>query len=101
MSLAKEIAEGRLFLYRVLQPERATLSILPYGDTWVMQECRGPNNENRCADCIAAVHQWLATAQGKTLQEIRSKRSPANPDALLDAYYPDEVEERIMWRRQR
>ncbi len=73
MSLATEIAAGRLFLYRVVRPERATLSIAPNGNTWMIQECRGANNANVTPTCIAAVHEWLVTQKKESKQEIHNQ----------------------------
>jgi hypothetical protein len=53
--------DGRpgLYVYRVLRPERATLSIIRRGAQWLINELRCAHNQPPAADTVAAVRQWL------------------------------------------
>ncbi len=53
--------DGRpgLYVYRVLRPERATLSIIRRGSQWLINELRCAHNQPPAAGTVAAVRQWL------------------------------------------
>jgi len=57
--LLPKLASGQLFLYRVLEPERATLSIRRKNGKWCLNEIEGPKNEPVKEETIAQVVQWL------------------------------------------
>ncbi len=63
-SLAPEVASGRAYLYRVLAPARATLSLRcrTPGD-WRVEELRGYGNRAVGPEVRAAVAQWLDSVE--------------------------------------
>ena len=40
-SYARRVAGGRLYFYRMIEPERLTIAIRPRGDWWAVEEIRG------------------------------------------------------------
>jgi hypothetical protein len=63
MSYADDIADGGIYLYRVLQPERATLSIVP-GENggWQIGQLLRAHNEPVSEATYQGVAQWLSRA---------------------------------------
>ena len=71
-SYIDSVREGQHFIYRVLTPERATVSVrrtLPKfdGDTrtkeWVIDQLKGKRNDSVSAECERTVADWFETAQ--------------------------------------
>jgi len=57
---ARLVAAGEICIYRVLAPERATLSIVPAGDgSWRRRELRAAANADVSDETRATVDQWL------------------------------------------
>jgi hypothetical protein len=56
----ESIRAGRVFIYKVLQPERATLSIVrsPSGE-WVLQQLRGHSNAPVKMETLVHVKKWI------------------------------------------
>ena len=51
--------DQRVALYRVLRPQRATLSLVRRGSRWRVGQLRLCANGRPSADCYATVHWWL------------------------------------------
>ncbi len=64
LAYAEEIAAGRVYLYSVHHPERATLAIRKdeASHEWGIQEVRAAGNAAVSADTVAYVHSWFAAA---------------------------------------
>lgn len=63
MDYATRIARGRIYLYRVLEPERATLSIKPNKQSsWQIEELLAAGNQPVSAEAWQTVEQWLKRA---------------------------------------
>ncbi len=65
---------GAVALYRVMAPERATLSLVRDRGVWKISELKGPCNRHVSPKTREAVRQWLA---GETDKSLR----PPRPDA--------------------
>ena len=75
-SYAPRVAEQRgVYLYKVLEPERATLSIQRDANGWAVAELLGRENRPVSATTRTAVEAWLATA-GTSERRPWSPRSP-------------------------
>jgi hypothetical protein len=63
-SYAPRVREGRVFIYRVLQPERATLSLIRT-DTgrWEIGELKASRNRPVSEQTQDLVEQWLSDWQ--------------------------------------
>jgi len=59
-SYAMRVATGRNYIYRVIKPERCTLSIAKRGNNWVVSELKRTCNEMASKATWAAIQQWLA-----------------------------------------
>jgi hypothetical protein len=57
----RPVLEGRVALYRVLQPQRATLSLVPKGRRWRLGQLSRFANRQPSWECFAAVKHWLRT----------------------------------------
>ena len=58
---ARRVAKRELYIYRVLEPERATLAIVKgAGGTWRRGELRGDRNSDVTPETETAVDSWLA-----------------------------------------
>jgi hypothetical protein len=61
LSYGPRLATGRFAVYRVLAPERATLSLrLAPDETWVIEQLLGPQNRPVASATDQAVRDWLA-----------------------------------------
>ena len=58
-SYAKRVKAREVYIYRVLRPERATLSIGPTGGGWGIRELKCKCNESVSPETEAAVQRWL------------------------------------------
>lgn len=70
------VARGENFIYRVLNPERATLEIHRRTRTsrWVVRELKGYNNVPVARPTIEYVQKWLAQAEATFTAEQREAR---------------------------
>jgi len=77
-SYAKAVARGGLYLYRVMEPERATLSISLLVDSWNLMEIVGRSNSQVSDATLLAVENWLREAQrtSSTRDEVWRQTSP-------------------------
>jgi hypothetical protein len=55
----KDVFKCRVALYRVLRPQRATLSLVPKGRRWRLDELWLCANRTPSWECFASVEQWL------------------------------------------
>ncbi len=62
-------ANGRIYIYSLRKPERATVKIerRPGVDSYSIGEIKGPCNSNVAAGTVTAVNRWLDTFSGKEL----------------------------------
>jgi len=60
--MLRQFIPGNLFLYRVLAPERATLSIAGSGDDWRIEELEAARNNPVSAVTAWYVQRWLTGA---------------------------------------
>ncbi len=58
-SYARRVAAGRLFFYRMLQPERLTIAIRPGVRGWALEEMKGFRNRSPHDSSFALVLDWL------------------------------------------
>jgi len=58
-SYVTDVARGSTYIYRVLAPERATLSLVKHGATWEVGQVSGQRNRQVAASTWAAVVDWL------------------------------------------
>ena len=58
-SYVPAVAQGSTYIYRVLEPERATLSVVKQADRWQLGQLSGPGNAPVGPDTRAAVAGWL------------------------------------------
>ena len=63
LSYAWRVAEGDTYLYRVMNPERATLLIGYRGTAWRMEELAGVRNQPVSSATEDLVESWLRRAQ--------------------------------------
>ena len=60
---AEEVASGQMYVYRILAPERATLSIIRAGTGWEFGELRGPGNRPVAERTKQFVSDWFLRSQ--------------------------------------
>lgn len=65
---APDVIRGKIAIYRVLAPERCTLSLKLRRGHWVVDQLKGWGNREPGAEVVQAINQWLETS-------IRSARS--------------------------
>ena len=85
-SYADRVESGRLALYRVIEPERATLSLVKRGGRWHMDELKGPCNAPVKPTTREAVRAWLVDRGRLDPDEgmpRRRRTCPAQPHAGL------------------
>lgn len=58
-----EVARGVTYIYRVLEPERATVSLVRRGQTWSVGQLSGIANARVAGATAAAVHGWVEGVQ--------------------------------------
>ncbi len=63
LSYAKRVAEGKCYLYRVLNPDRATLLIAYHITNWRIEELAGVRNQSVSPATKEVVESWLRTTQ--------------------------------------
>jgi hypothetical protein len=59
---AGKILRGRLYAYRVLAPERLTLTIRPARNGWNISELKGKRNREPAAASVELIRRWLRQA---------------------------------------
>jgi len=65
-SYGRRIAvEQNTYIYKVLEPERCTLSIIRKGDIWVLSELRKAHNKMPAEGTVRVVERWLAENYSK------------------------------------
>ena len=64
-SMAGVVANGEVFVYRVLEPERATLAIEKGEVGWRIRDVRGRWNREVAASTWNALAEWLAVGEGR------------------------------------
>jgi hypothetical protein len=60
-SYARRVARGRLYFYRMLEPERLTIAIRPAGEGWALDEVRGSRNREARAASRMLIRNWLSS----------------------------------------
>ena len=60
---ARDIASGRMYIYRLLTPERATVGIMLSDGRWQLWEISGSCNSRVSDGALAEIQTWLAEAQ--------------------------------------
>lgn len=63
-SYVDDVVEGRCFIYRVLAPERATVSLAPGHHGWRIDEAKGFANKAIRRETWAALEEWLNRPSG-------------------------------------
>ncbi len=62
-TLAGEIAARQLYVYQILAPERATLSIVRLGNVWRSDEIKADGNREVSRETMKFIHEWLRKSQ--------------------------------------
>ncbi len=58
-SYMRRVAAGRLYFYRMLEPERLTIAVRPGGSRWTVEEVRGVCNRLPGEQSIWLIWNWL------------------------------------------
>ena len=69
-TLAGEIAARQLYVYKILAPERATLSIVRFGNVWRSGEIRAECNHEVTGETMKFIHEWLRKSQRLFIERI-------------------------------
>jgi hypothetical protein len=59
------VQAGLSYVYKVLKPERATLSLSRHGGAWQLKQVRGRANAAVSSETMRAVRAWLAEVQNR------------------------------------
>lgn len=70
-SYIRPVAAGQVYVYRVLAPERATLSLRRDRDGWELEQIQGPANAPVEHETVQQVEAWLAGVRQVTSQPRR------------------------------
>lgn len=65
-SYDKRVSSGNVYLYRILHPERATLSIRREGIIWTIDQLKGFANKSVLPETVKHVQRWLVAEQAKS-----------------------------------
>ncbi len=65
-SYIRRVAAGQVYVYRVLAPERATLSLRSDRDNWELEQIHGPANAPVEHETLLRVQAWLASMRQVT-----------------------------------
>lgn len=57
------VAEGEVFIYQMLEPERLTISLESTDTEWVVGEVRGYCNANPSHHALELIHRWINSGQ--------------------------------------
>jgi len=60
---ASRIMKRQVAVYRVLSPQRCTLSIVPSGEKWVCGQLKARANGRAWTSAFRMVEHWLSTMQ--------------------------------------
>ena len=58
-SLAWNITDGKIFIYRMISPERATVSLRQKNGIWTLDEVAAAGNQPVSTKALAAITDWL------------------------------------------
>ena len=58
-SLAWNITDGKIFIYRMISPERATVSLRQKNGVWTLDEVAAAGNQPVSTKALAAITDWL------------------------------------------
>lgn len=61
-SYHQRVYQGRVFIYQVLTDQRITLSLMPQGTDWIIDEARSYANSPPPEETMILVHTWLSAA---------------------------------------
>lgn len=59
-SYGPQIARGKVFIYRMTQPQRLTIAIQPAGNRWRIEQVKGFYNQPPTKDALNVIYDWLA-----------------------------------------
>ena len=62
-SHASAVAQGEVFIYRMLHPERLTIAVRYQHNTWVLDEVRGAGNATPTSNALHLVNRWVAASR--------------------------------------
>jgi len=85
-SYAPDVAAGRVFVYRVLAPARATVALGATPAGWHIRQMKGPANERASPAAARAVRRWLRGTVGALHPSSRPNPTAEEP------FGEDEVE---------
>lgn len=82
---ATAVVAGRTFIYRVLQPERATLEIIrsPRTGRWTIAEVKAHRNRSVSDTTLRHIQAWLARRETEFLKEFR-KGDPGRKSPVIE-----------------
>jgi hypothetical protein len=72
------VALGDVFIYRMVEPERLTVSLEQHDDRWVVGEVRGYCNANPSVGALELVRRWAE-------RKIQSPRARISPCSRVEA----------------
>ena len=76
------VASGRVFLYRISSPERATVSVERSPQGWRVAQLRGPSNERVSRATARKAAAWVETASSSEAD------GPADPGPDAERWDP-------------
>lgn len=79
-SYVTRVRRRQLYIYRVIEPSRATLSIVRRDGRWRIDQLKGPRNSPVPAETRKTVQAWLRDAQ----PDAPGRRRVAQPELLSD-----------------
>lgn len=59
------VAEGAIFIYRMVHPERLTIALEHQNDRWNLGEVRGSRNSNPAAKTLNYIRRWVEGHQSR------------------------------------
>ncbi len=93
----EKVAERRMFFYRLLQPERATISLRRRGNNWLLDQVKLAHNADPQPETIEMVVTWLedngfAQPKPKGIDKAKQVFKQAN---LPFPYIPEKLAHRL------
>lgn len=83
-SYARRVAGGRLYFYRMIEPERLTIAIRPRGDWWAVEEIRGICNRQPSEFASLLIWDWVRQSSEPSVEGTCSESTPpARPAAAV------------------
>jgi hypothetical protein len=76
------LASRKVYIYRVLAPERCTLSVARRGDRWVLSEIRSACNRPASPETIRVVQEWIRRASAPRPLRPTADSTTANPSPV-------------------